>query len=77
MSAPTRDQRMLAALTTRIHALKVEYADNAAEIEEVATYLDALVARAWSLHDRIVNMRCVAFKVLARTQSPDCTREAA
>lgn len=75
----TRDERMIAALTKRIADLKGEYAEKAAEIEEAGAYLDALIAEAWDLQGRIVDMRCTAFKVLARVreQQPESGRAAA
>lgn len=74
----TRDERILAALTIRINALKGEYSDLAAEIDAVGTHLDTLIADAWALHDRLVDMRATAFKVWGRTQPPpDTGREAA
>lgn len=74
----TRDEIMLAALTTRINALKSDYAAYCAEIDAVGAYLDGLVRLATETHDSIVDMRVVAFKVLARVrEQPDCAREAA
>lgn len=75
----TRDEIMLAALTTRINALKGEYAEICAEIDAVGDYLDALVRLATETHNNIIDMRCVAFKVLARVreQQPESARAAA
>lgn len=75
----TRDEAMLAALKTRIAALKTDYAAICAEIDAAGDYLDALVRLATETHDQIVDMRCTAFKVLARVreQQPESERAAA
>ncbi|MCC7253181.1 hypothetical protein [Hyphomicrobium sp.] len=76
MSAPdARTARILTALKIRILGLEEEYDALAAEMDELAARMDWLLAEAWERHDRLVDMRALAFRL--SDQNDQQRREAA
>lgn len=63
IATDARTSRFLTALKIRILGLEEEYDALAAEMNELAARMDWLVAEAWDRHDRLVEMRVLAFRL--------------